>query len=96
MEPILAFLLGASIMIVIGLTVKFVNNYTTLRDRTSELENKVETLKHQIDSDRHDFIHYVESTSRRFDGVETQIENSKKVQKVIKDLSKSNKKLLKG
>ena len=96
MEPILAFLLGASIVIVIGLTVKFVNNYITLKHRISELENKVEALKYQRDSDRSDFLDHIDSTSRRFDGVETQIENTKKVQKVINDLSKSNKKLLKG
>jgi uncharacterized membrane-anchored protein YhcB (DUF1043 family) len=96
MEPILAFLLGVSIMVVIGLTVKFVNNYITLKNKVETLEDDVEILQHDIRSYRRDFFQHLDSTSRRFDGVETQIENTKKVQKIVNDLSKSKKKLLKG
>lgn len=96
MDPILAFLLGVSIVIVLGLTVKFVNNYITLKNKVETLEDDVEILQHDIRSFRRDFIHHLDRTSRRFDGVETKIENTQKVQKIVNDLAKSKKKLLKG
>lgn len=96
MVPILAFLLGVSIMVVIGLTVKFVNNYITLKNKVETLEDDVEIFQREIRSFRTDFLQHLESTSRRFDGLETKIENTQKVQKIVNDLAKSNKKLLKG
>lgn len=96
MEPILAFLLGVSIVIVLGLTVKFVNSYITLKNKVEILEDDVEILQHDIRSFRRDFIHHLDSTSIRFEGLETKIENTQKVQKIVNDLSKSKKKLLKG
>lgn len=41
------------------------------------------------------FKTHLESSSRRFDSIETQIENTQKVQKILND-SKKGKKLLKG
>ena len=88
MEPIIAFFLGVGIVgLVIGI-VNLINGYR-------KLKRQVETHKWEIEELKQWFKTHLESTSRRFGNIETQIENTKKVQKILND-SKKGKKSLKG